>query len=345
MFNLTKSGSEPTPNFDRLCILFLAFDWIFFGSMHFSLHEATVRQIPDFIFAGSAFWLGLKSAAVVITGIAEVATGILILVPSLRRWAALSSLILLGVLLPAVYNLLSDDASLEGSRAFHIFFRTLLLPNNILMAVCSFHLWQNPNSTSLGFAEIVEKWLAAPRRTGPATEAAHPADSASWRWWPTSTQSATLLVAFLLLAANCAGFITMWASSITDRMTAYLWAMMCIALGALIGFLFAVPRFNRTSGRGAPLLPNTNIETVSDWLTKILVGVGLINLRQIGEFLQATSSTLAAAVGSNSSFAMGLILYFFVVGLIQGYLLTRMFLAWQFLLELQASGDDKTKKP
>jgi uncharacterized membrane protein len=336
MFNLTKSGDGLTPNFDRLCIFFLAVDWIFFGSMHFSLHEQTVRQIPE--------WIPAKSELTVITGILEVSTGILILVPSLRRWAALSSLILLGLLLPAVYNLLSNDASLEGSRAWHIFFRTLLLPNNILMALCSFHLWQNPNPTSAGLAEILEGMLAGRRRAGPSARAAHPSDSASSRWWPTSTQTATLLVAFLLLAANCAGFITMWASSITDRMTAYLWAMMCIALGALIGFLFAVPRVNRTAVGSAALLPNTNIETVSDWLTKILVGVGLINLRQIGEFLQATSSDLAGALGSKPSFAMALILYFFVVGLIQGYLLTRMFLAWQFALQVQASGIDKKGK-
>jgi uncharacterized membrane protein len=314
----------------------LAFDWIFFGSMHFSLHDATVRQMPQ--------WIPAKSELAVLTGVLEVSTGILILVPSLRRWAALSSLILLGLLLPAVYHLLSNDASLEGPQAWRIFFRTLLLPNNILMAVCSFHLWQNPNPASAGFAEILEGMLAGRRRTGPSAEPPHPAYSASWRWWPTSTQGATLLVAFLLLAANCAGFLTMWASSITDLMTAFLWAMMCIAVGALIGFLFAVPRFNRSAVRSAALLPNTNIETVSDWLTKIIVGVGLINLRQIGEFLQTTSSDLAGALGSKPSFAMALILYFFVAGLIQGYLLTRMFLAWQFALQVQDPGIGKTEK-
>jgi uncharacterized membrane protein len=304
--------------------------------MHFSLHGETVRQIPE--------WIPAKSELVVITGILEVSTGILILVPSLRRWAALSSLILLVLLLPAVFNLLSNDASLEGSRAWHIFFRTLLLPNNILMALCSFHLWQNPNPASAGFAEILEGLLAGRRPTGPPAEAPHPPDGALRRRWPTSTQGATLLVAFLLLAANCAGFLAMWASSITDRMTAYLWAMMCIALGALIGFLFAVPRFNRSAVRSATLLPNTNIETVSDWLTKIIVGVGLINLRQIGTFLETTSNDLAGALGSKPSFAMALILYFFVAGLIQGYLLTRMFLAWQFALQMQDPGVDKKGK-
>jgi uncharacterized membrane protein len=82
MFNLTKSGDGPTPNFDRLCVCFLAFDWIFFGSMHFAMHDATVRQIPDLCFAKWAYWIPMKSALVVITGILEVSTGILILVPA-----------------------------------------------------------------------------------------------------------------------------------------------------------------------------------------------------------------------------------------------------------------------
>ena len=54
-------------------------------------------------------------------------------------------------------------------------------------------------------------------------------------------------------------------------------------VGCFLGFLFAIPRFDITDrdirdvgkyGRGG-WLHNTNLSQISDWLTKILVGVGL----------------------------------------------------------------------
>src|SRR3954463_6479703 len=115
-------AERPTPHFDRLCIFVLSFEWIFFGSMHFSFHEATLQQIPEFI--------PLRSTLVVLTGMLEVATGILILVSSLRKWAAISSLVLLALLLPAVYNILANESALPGPAAWRVLFRLLLLPNN-----------------------------------------------------------------------------------------------------------------------------------------------------------------------------------------------------------------------
>jgi hypothetical protein len=85
--------------------------------------------------------------------------------------------------------------------------------------------------------------------------------------------------------------------------------------GVLLGFLFALPRARRseayareqpspsqpaatelTSEREATTRPNTNLEDISDWLTKILVGVGLIELASIGEALGRLSSAVAPAL-------------------------------------------------
>ena len=73
----------------------------------------------------------------------------------------------------------------------------------------------------------------------------------------------------------------------------------CLLVGGLLGFLFGVPRSARgidhstgkpegakgatvdpatTDGDASEYRPNTNLEEVSDWLTKILVGVGLTQL-------------------------------------------------------------------
>lgn len=50
--------------------------------------------------------------------------------------------------------------------------------------------------------------------------------------------------------------------------------------GGVLGFLFGVPRFQSSPGGGAAglassFIPNTNLEQVSDWLTKIIIGATL----------------------------------------------------------------------
>jgi hypothetical protein len=73
--------------------------------------------------------------------------------------------------------------------------------------------------------------------------------------------------------------------------------------GGFIGFLFGVPK---TSGgddeyagltRRARYRVNTNLEQVSDWLTKILVGVGLIQLARIAAAATHLISVVAKGMG------------------------------------------------
>jgi len=75
-------------------------------------------------------------------------------------------------------------------------------------------------------------------------------------------------------------------------------AAAAFALGALLGFLFGIPRSigssapdsgkasdeGNATGEGAAarhFTANTNLEQISDWLTKILVGVGLVQIHQV----------------------------------------------------------------
>jgi hypothetical protein len=114
----------------------------------------------------------------------------------------------------------------------------------------------------------------------------------------------------------------------------------------LVGFIFGVPRWVPVKSTAAAATrkqytPNTNIEKLSDWLTKILVGVGLVELHQLGPTVMQTSAVLARGLTRHDgrvasrleaeAFATGLLGYFVVAGVIQGFLLTRMFiaLAWQ----------------
>ena len=114
-------------------------------------------------------------------------------------------------------------------------------------------------------------------------------------------------------------------------------------LGSVIGFLFGVPRKNpqppvagekdhpnttRTSYQ-----PNTNLEQISDWLTKIIVGVGLVEInkiialfRQIGHF----AGPAFALSPSGEIIAVCICIHYLFVGFIQGFLLAYLWLPGAF---------------
>jgi hypothetical protein len=145
-----------------------------------------------------------------------------------------------------------------------------------------------------------------------------------------------------MLTANVAGFVAVSAGPWQVGLP-YLWAMGCLASGALVGFIFGVPRWIQPAGavERARYEPNTNIEQLSDWLTKILVGVGLVQLHQLGNGVARVAEVFArgatprpgrsASLDEAQAFASGIVVYFVVAGIIQGFLITRMFLtrAWQ----------------
>lgn len=306
-------ANPPSPFFDRFCIAFLSVDWIVFGSMHFSLHNATRKMLPP--------WVPFPDAIVVGTGIAEVAVGALMLYGRTRRAAALGSLLLLLLLMPAVFHILYTDDALPFDPASlpSRLWRLLGVPHNALMAICSLHLLRKP---------YPDPWdvSAAGRPLGGRSSLL------------AGRGAAALLVAIILLLCNAAGFLAVLLGARGNVPTAAMWMMMCLAVGALLGFLFAVPRANEKASDGASLLPNRNIEAVSDWLTKILVGLGLVNFRDIGAFLAERSAVLAPALGVDANYALALIVYFLVAGFLEGYLLTRLFLQWHFVDAAAAEG-------
>jgi len=119
-----------------------------------------------------------------------------------------------------------------------------------------------------------------------------------------------------------------------------------LLLGGILGFLFGIPRTlqNEIANKTAPAKDvsgdsdvnyrvNTNLEQISDWLTKILVGVGLTQITSLPTQLTSISATVADGLGGNpgsSVLAFALLLYFFVAGFLFGYLWTRLYLATAF---------------
>jgi uncharacterized membrane protein len=307
-------AAPPSPIFDRFCIAFLVIDWIVFGSMHFSLHDGTRRMLPP--------WVPFSDAVVVSTGFAEVTIGMLMLYSRARRIAAAGSLMLLILFIPAVFHILSDEGSLPYApdSVPARLWRLLGIPHNVLMAICSLHILRKPYPDLWGDFE--------PRP--PSTTTSSPPSSGGVSRFLAVEAGAVLIVAFILLACNAAGFIAVLFGVHGDIPTATMWMMMCLAVGGLLGFLFAVPRTNtKTPGHGI-LRPNRNIEAISDWLTKILVGLGLVNFKDIGAFLGERSAILAPLLKVDPNYALALIIYFLVSGFLEGYLLTRMFLQRHF---------------
>jgi hypothetical protein len=110
--------------------------------------------------------------------------------------------------------------------------------------------------------------------------------------------------------------------------------------GGLLGFLFGIPRYLATPEKAPPVATstsaaavraatygdNTNLEQISDWLTKILVGVGLTQLNAIPDKLGELAAFLSPAFADSGVFAVGAVLYFSIAGFLFGYLWTRLFM-------------------
>ena len=134
--------------------------------------------------------------------------------------------------------------------------------------------------------------------------------------------------------------------------TAGLWALACLACGATGGFLFGIPKVRYRDGLAMPngsttaavgasyhQQVNTNLEDISDWITKIIVGLGLINLGRIPGFFDQLAQRLTTDPSTDQrAFALSLIVYFLVIGFLFGYLITRMFLQRAFGVADQAAG-------
>lgn len=115
-------------------------------------------------------------------------------------------------------------------------------------------------------------------------------------------------------------------------------------LGLLLGFLFAIPKSskNRKNGGSTDQSPesndslyliNSNLEEISDWLTKMLVGIGLIQLKQAPGYIRKISEYWETSIGHNfqSAYVSAVIIFFVVIGFLIGYLWTRLALIQDFM--------------
>lgn len=117
-----------------------------------------------------------------------------------------------------------------------------------------------------------------------------------------------------------------------------LYAIGSLFVGSLMGFLFGVPRALTSTGTdgarsevapGSRFAGNTNLEQISDWLTKIIVGVTLTQLGPIRDAAGELFGAMAPSLGGGQTgapFGGAIVVSFAISGFICGWLLTRLLL-------------------
>lgn len=136
-----------------------------------------------------------------------------------------------------------------------------------------------------------------------------------------------------------------WSRFLSIVGVGFLIALAFFFFGIFIGFIFGIPRILseprpsavssphdlttlQESSQTGPYGENTNFDQVSDWLTKILVGIGLVQLIRVPAALQQYSNNIAPALGNfpnngSGPFGVAILIFFSVNGFFVGYLWTR----------------------
>ena len=122
---------------------------------------------------------------------------------------------------------------------------------------------------------------------------------------------------------------------------AELWAAACLVGGGALGFLFGIPKSVQAlpvavtpGGKTRPppayaQRVNTSLEEVSDWLTKLLLGIGLVQLQKLPGLVRSYSNVVNAdsrGLENSEGFGIAIIVYFSILGFLGFYLMTRLYL-------------------
>ena len=162
----------------------------------------------------------------------------------------------------------------------------------------------------------------------------------NWRNW---LRVSAILSVWLLILWATSGW--QWVL-LRNVWAGLLVAAAAAAVGVLLGFLFGIPRSLQqeeaaAAGNGLPyqsFRANTNLEQISDWLTKIIIGVGLVQAGKIIEMVKGVAKDLGPlfAIPANTTnengvaYVLVLMVLFSVLGFLGGYLWARIYLQEEF---------------
>jgi hypothetical protein len=162
-----------------------------------------------------------------------------------------------------------------------------------------------------------------------------------------------------LLAAAAYGATVSWAAVLAGLLL----SGAALLAGVLLGFVFGIPRqlqleeskvvasadqasSSSVSAR-VRYQGNTNLEQISDWLTKILVGVGLTQIGQLPAIYGQIATFFGPAIGGDigGTVAVCLTIFFPIVGFMIGYLWTRLYLGEELVLADTGRGEVRVEEP
>ena len=111
-------------------------------------------------------------------------------------------------------------------------------------------------------------------------------------------------------------------------------SLAALVTGYLAGFLFGIPRVVSSGAlrhASNEYTPSSNLAEVSDWLTKLLLGAGLVQLTRLGAPVAQLIDNIAAglhstaASASGAKVAAGAILFgYTITGILVGYVMTTL---------------------
>lgn len=153
-----------------------------------------------------------------------------------------------------------------------------------------------------------------------------------------------------------------WVEGLVARSAGFgvLVAGAAFIVGVLIGFLFGFPSLSDKSGAPAnppakSLLYDTNLEQISEWLTKVILGASLVELSRLPPLVGDLSRYIAAAVepgyfhavhvsqashaayiNSSAPVATAILGYFWCCGMLYGYIYTK----YEVVATAQTNADD-----
>lgn len=164
-------------------------------------------------------------------------------------------------------------------------------------------------------------------------------------WTGLASQSAVnlltfFLAAFLITAIDITVYATSRSGAGQTMALAGMIAASAVVTGGVIGFIFALPRSvtvvippsrpgDVEQVTGITVHPNTNLEEVSDWVAKIIVGLTLTQLGKVPRAASGLFDRLGRSLGGSPQDAIfigSLIVFCSIVGFLMGWLSTRMFI-------------------
>jgi hypothetical protein len=193
-------------------------------------------------------------------------------------------------------------------------------------------------------ARPAPRWRRVLHLTGPARISRLDVDLRVKRRWPSLSGLGHLTFWLGILALWVPLFGAAWifvyalttpGSHGTYLGVGMLTAIAALLIGCLIGFLFGIPRVVSSGqvrlGQSSEYAPSSNLSEVSDWLTKLLLGAGLVQLTHLGAPLAGLIDHVATALYVGSAYAgaakvtAGTIIFGYVaIGLLDGYVVTTM---------------------